>query len=178
MDVSSQFTCQVWKLKPQPSFSLIHPMAAVSSSICNRIYNLSFTHPSLSLTTCNFRQRPISQKPFTLNLKSQSFTLSFFPLHRLPPPSAAFDGFEVAQDTTEFQQDEPETEPVEKTEQEEEQKVSDSNDAGRLYVGNLPYSITNSELGELFGEAGTVASVEVSSFSRFCNPFSLFDWWI
>ncbi|KAG5043968.1 hypothetical protein AAZX31_03G183100 [Glycine max] len=136
-------------------------MAAVSSSICNRIYNLSFTHPSLSLTTCNFRQRPISQKPFTLNLKSQSFTLSFFPLHRLPPPSAAFDGFEVAQDTTEFQQDEPETEPVEKTEQEEEQKVSDSYDAGRLYVGNLPYSITNSALAELFGEAGTVASVEI-----------------
>lgn len=152
--------------------------ASVSSSICNRIYNLSFTHPSLSLTSSNFPQRPVSQKPLSLNLESQSFALSFLPLHRLPPPFAAFDGLEVAQDTTESQQDEPEPETVEKTEQEEEQKVSDSNDAGRLYVGNLPYSITNSELGELFGEAGTVASVEVSSFSRFCNPFSLFDWWI
>ncbi|TKY61909.1 33 kDa ribonucleoprotein [Spatholobus suberectus] len=134
--------------------------ASVSSSICNRIiYNLSFTHSSISLTS-NFPQRPISQKPLTFNLKSQSFSLSFLPLHRLSPPSADFDGLEVARDSTESQQSYPETETFEKADQEEEQKVSDSNDAGRLYVGNLPYSITNSQLAELFGEAGTVASVE------------------
>lgn len=131
--------------------------ASVSSSICNRISNLSFfTHSSISLTS-NFLQRPISHKPLTLSLKSQSFTLSFF------PPSAAFDGFEFqgGQDSTESQQDQPQPETVEKPQQEEEQKVSDTNDAGRLYVGNLPYSITNSELAELFGEAGTVASAEI-----------------
>ncbi|XP_020227285.1 33 kDa ribonucleoprotein, chloroplastic [Cajanus cajan] len=138
-------------------------MASVSSSpICNKIYNLSITHSSISLTS-NFRQRPICLKPLTLNLKSQSFSLSFLPLHRLPPPSAAFDGLEVAQDSTESQQEEPQPNTLTfgKAEQEEEQKVSDSNDAGRLYVGNLPYSITNSQLAELFGEAGTVASVEI-----------------
>ena len=29
----------------------------------------------------------------------------------------------------------------------------------RLYVGNLPYQITDSELRQLFGDAGTVESV-------------------
>ncbi|RDX60701.1 RNA-binding protein CP33, chloroplastic [Mucuna pruriens] len=133
---------------------------SVSSSVCNRISNLSFTHSSISLTT-NFPQRPISQKPLTLNFKPQSLSLSFLPLHRLPPPSAAFDGFEVGPDTTESQQDQAETETFEKAEQEEQKNVSDSNDAGRLYVGNLPYSITNSQLAELFGEAGTVVSAEI-----------------
>ncbi|KAK7337328.1 hypothetical protein VNO77_17894 [Canavalia gladiata] len=127
---------------------------SVSSSIWNRIYNISFTRSSISLA-CNFPQRPISQKP----LRSQSFNLSFLPLHS----SAAFDGFEVAQDSTEPQQDDPEPEETfEKTQQEEEdQKFSDPNDAAKLYVGNLPYSTTNAQLAELFGEAGTVLSVEV-----------------
>jgi len=146
-----------------------------SSSICNRISNLSLTHSSFSLTP-NFLQRPTFQKPLNLNLKSQSFSLSFLPLHRLSPPSATFNGFEMGQDITESRQDEPVTETSEKTEQEEERKVSylNDNDAGRIYVGNLPYSITNSQLAELFGEAGTVVSVEVSSFCQFCSPFSPF----
>jgi len=82
----------------------------------------------------------------------------------------------MGQDITESRQDEPVTETSEKTEQEEERKVSylNDNDAGRIYVGNLPYSITNSQLAELFGEAGTVVSVEVSSFCQFCSPFSPF----
>lgn len=33
--------------------------------------------------------------------------------------------------------------------------------ARRLYVGNLPYSMTPSNLAEVFSEAGTVTSVEV-----------------
>ncbi|CAJ1882333.1 unnamed protein product [Sphenostylis stenocarpa] len=136
--------------------------ASVSSSIYNRTYNLFLTHSSISLTT-NFPQRPISQKQLNLNLKSQSFSLSFLPLHRLPPPSAALDGLEVGQDSSESPEPETETETSEKTEQEKDQKVSDSNDndTGRLYVGNLPYSITNSQLTDLFGEAGTVASAEI-----------------
>ena len=32
----------------------------------------------------------------------------------------------------------------------------------RLYVGNLPYSMTPSNLAEVFSEAGNVTSVEVS----------------
>jgi len=81
----------------------------------------------------------------------------------------------VGQDITESRQDEPVAETSEKTEQEEERKVSDyDNDAGRLYIGNLPFSITNSQLAELFAEAGTVASVEVSSSCHFCKTFSPF----
>ena len=152
-----------------------------SSSICNRIYNLTFTHASISLTTTNFPQRPISHKPLSLNLKSQSFNLFAPSLHRLHPLSAAFDGFEAAQDSdsTETQQDDPQQEPepeetTEKPQQEEEQKVSESNDSGRLYVGNLPYSMTSSQLSELFGEAGTVVSVEVSSFSLISRSLRFF----
>ncbi|PKU61107.1 33 kDa ribonucleoprotein, chloroplastic [Dendrobium catenatum] len=38
---------------------------------------------------------------------------------------------------------------------------SSSRDAGRLYVGNLPFSITSSELSEIFSQAGTVETVEI-----------------
>lgn len=31
----------------------------------------------------------------------------------------------------------------------------------RLYVGNLPYKVTDEDLRELFGQAGAVASVQV-----------------
>lgn len=55
-------------------------------------------------------------------------------------------------------------------------------DRARLYVGNLPYSATSNELSELFSEAGTVTSADVSLvtllyFFRWCYqsyPFSLF----
>ncbi|MBI4317014.1 MAG: RNA-binding protein [Chloroflexi bacterium] len=35
--------------------------------------------------------------------------------------------------------------------------------ATRLYVGNLPYSTTEDELRTLFGQAGTVVSVDLPS---------------
>lgn len=143
--------------------------ASASSSICNRIYNLYFTPSSFSITA-KIPQRPISQKPLNLNLKSQLLNSSPLSLFHLPLASAAFDGFVVAQDssTAQLEDSEPEAEPLEKpheeTEDEEEQKVSDSNEAGRLYVGNLPYSMTSSELTEIFSEAGNVVSVEVCEF--------------
>ncbi|EPS68161.1 hypothetical protein M569_06611, partial [Genlisea aurea] len=34
-------------------------------------------------------------------------------------------------------------------------------EAGRLYVGNLPFSITSAQLSEIFSEAGGVVSVEI-----------------
>ncbi|CAL0326702.1 unnamed protein product [Lupinus luteus] len=144
--------------------------ASVSSVISNRIFNLSFTHSPISLST-SFSPRPISQKTLNLTLNSQSFNLYPLSLHSLHPPFAsAFDGLEVAEDVINEgpQEDEPELElelepeNIEKPQQEkEEKKVSDSNDGGRLYVGNLPYSLTSNKLAELFGEAGTVASVEI-----------------
>ncbi|KAL0914407.1 hypothetical protein M5K25_014751 [Dendrobium thyrsiflorum] len=38
---------------------------------------------------------------------------------------------------------------------------SSSRDDGRLYVGNLPFSINSSELSEIFSQAGTVETVEI-----------------
>lgn len=38
---------------------------------------------------------------------------------------------------------------------------SHSAEAGRLYVGNLPYAMTSSQLADIFAEAGPVISVEI-----------------
>ncbi|KAG6527519.1 RNA-binding protein CP33, chloroplastic-like [Zingiber officinale] len=60
---------------------------------------------------------------------------------------------------------------LEEEEEEQEQVLSKSRassrsgslqqDVGRLYVGNLPYSMTGDQLAEIFSEAGTVDAVEV-----------------
>lgn len=44
---------------------------------------------------------------------------------------------------------------------EEKPKSKGGKDAGRLFVGNLPYSMTEDQLAEVFREAGPVRSVEV-----------------
>ncbi|XP_028777640.1 LOW QUALITY PROTEIN: 33 kDa ribonucleoprotein, chloroplastic [Neltuma alba] len=134
---------------------------APSSSICNRLHSLYVTPSSFSITL-KFPPTPISQKPPNLSLKSHFLNSSPLSLFHLRLASAAFDGFEVAQDSTNAEQVEPEAEPSEKSEQEEDdQKVPDSNEAGRLYVGNLPFSMTSSQLSEIFQEVGNVVSVEI-----------------
>ncbi|XP_054811737.1 33 kDa ribonucleoprotein, chloroplastic isoform X2 [Prosopis cineraria] len=132
--------------------------ATASSSVCNRLHSLYVTPSSFSITL-KFPFRPFSHKPPTLNLKPHLLNSSTLSLYHLRLASAAFDGFEVAEDSTGAEQEEPE--PSEKSEQDEDdQKVSDSNEAGRLYVGNLPFSMTSSHLSEIFQEAGNVVSVE------------------
>ncbi|XP_054811733.1 33 kDa ribonucleoprotein, chloroplastic isoform X1 [Prosopis cineraria] len=133
--------------------------ATASSSVCNRLHSLYVTPSSFSITL-KFPFRPFSHKPPTLNLKPHLLNSSTLSLYHLRLASAAFDGFEVAEDSTGAEQEEPE--PSEKSEQDEDdQKVSDSNEAGRLYVGNLPFSMTSSHLSEIFQEAGNVVSVEI-----------------
>ncbi|KZV54857.1 33 kDa ribonucleoprotein, chloroplastic-like [Dorcoceras hygrometricum] len=44
---------------------------------------------------------------------------------------------------------------------EEENVKRQSAEAGRLYVGNLPFSMTSKQLSEIFEEAGRVVSVEI-----------------
>lgn len=39
-----------------------------------------------------------------------------------------------------------------------------SSEEGRLYIGNLPYSMTSAQLAEVLVEAGRVVSVEVCNF--------------
>ncbi|CAH2064315.1 unnamed protein product [Thlaspi arvense] len=62
----------------------------------------------------------------------------------------------------------PEEDEVEEDEEEGEEKDADekptaqaNGEEGRLYIGNLPYTITSSELSQLFGEAGNVVDVQI-----------------
>lgn len=47
----------------------------------------------------------------------------------------------------------------------------------RIYVGNLPYSVTDDELGNLFGEFGELATAEVikDKFSGQSKGFGFVD---
>lgn len=58
---------------------------------------------------------------------------------------------------------------------EEEDEVGEGEAGGsRLYVGNLPYSMTASQLSEVFQEAGAVDNVEVRFF-LYGHPGSNFE---
>ncbi|KAI9128803.1 hypothetical protein K1719_000286 [Acacia pycnantha] len=116
---------------------------APSSSLCNRLHSLYVTPSSFSITL-KFPPTPISHKPPNLNLKSHSLTPSPLSLYHLHLDSAAFDAFEGDQDSANAEQvQEPKAEHSENSEQEEDdQKVSDSNEAGRIYAGNLSFSMS------------------------------------
>lgn len=70
------------------------------------------------------------------------------------------DGVEVVQEDDE-EEVALSAEEEEEIEEKEESVESESVEGGRLYVGNLPFSMTSSQLSEIFAEAGTVANVEV-----------------
>ncbi|GAY32892.1 hypothetical protein CUMW_004630 [Citrus unshiu] len=136
---------------------------AASSSLCNKLYNLqAITQIPTNHLPSLFKTK--SPKPLKLE-KAQNpsaLHLSLLSLSHFRQFSASFDGFRVTEDS----QDEPETEQEEEeeeeaVEEEEEPKVAASDEAARLYVGNLPYSMTSSSLAEVFAEAGTVASAEI-----------------
>lgn len=75
---------------------------------------------------------------------------------------ASFDDLETEKESQSTEQQDPEAEFSENEEEEEgEQKVFGSNEERRLYVGNLPYSMTSAQLAEIFEQAGHVVSVEV-----------------
>lgn len=129
-----------------------------SFPIYHRLFNLSFTtHSSISHITLNFPHRTttISSKPF--NLISQLFN----PLH--PPPSFSF--YEEEQQYFESES-ESESESETETETLLNNQEAESTQSRRLFVGNLPFSLSSSQLAQLFGEAGNVVSVEV-----FFHPF-------
>ncbi|CAN6837857.1 unnamed protein product [Brassica oleracea] len=66
--------------------------------------------------------------------------------------------FSCAADTEE---EVPASSEDEEEEADEKQTTQASGEEGRLYVGNLPYTITSSELSQLFGQAGTVVDVQI-----------------
>lgn len=111
--------------------------------INHRLFNFpSTTHSSISLITLNFPHRTtttttISIKPF--NLIPQLFN-----------PSFSFYEFQEEEEEEDF---EPETETLQN---------SDPKLKLRLFVGNLPFSLSSSQLAQLFGEAGNAVSVEIA----------------
>ncbi|GAB4857155.1 hypothetical protein Ancab_015065 [Ancistrocladus abbreviatus] len=151
------------------SLSISRPASPLSPLPLNQQSDHIFTHffPPNSLPP-----KP-KRKPLNLIISSQNLTLSptclLSPLH-LCRFSADFDGVE---DTIDGLEADPEQELRDKEEEEatgEYEEDGDENgekaeletaDARRLYVGNLPYSMTSNQLAEVFEEAGQVQSVEI-----------------
>lgn len=82
--------------------------------------------------------------------------------------SAAFDSFDAIQTEQVVEEETTSSQEEEEEEGEEENDgaavaVSHSTESRRLYVGNLPYSMTSSQLSDVFAEVGRVVSVEVCS---------------
>ncbi|KAK2400851.1 RNA-binding (RRM/RBD/RNP motifs) family protein [Trifolium repens] len=121
-----------------------------SFSIYPKVVNFSSaTHSSISLITLNFpHTKTISPKPF--NPKPQLFNS----LHCLP--SISFHEFLLTQKIIEEDEDE-----YEEDEEVDEEEDEDEEQPRRLFVGNLPFSLSSSQLAELFREAGNVVSVEI-----------------
>ncbi|XWS66572.1 hypothetical protein CRYUN_Cryun05aG0211100 [Craigia yunnanensis] len=148
------------------TLSMAATAAAASSSIYSNNNKLS-TLFSSALQSLPSKPTPKQFKPF--NLKTQSINSLPFSLHlsllRLPCFSASFDSFQVTEDDQSTGEEYPDSQDLEEQpqhEEAEEEKVSESGgEEGRLYVGNLPYSMTSSELSEIFSEAGRVANVEI-----------------
>ncbi|KAH0971788.1 hypothetical protein GBA52_023944 [Prunus armeniaca] len=145
------------------SLSMASTSTSCSSSLCNKISNFSIPN---SPTPIPSHFPPHIKPPKPLKLKAHFPTFSRrSSLTQFRRPLAALDGFEVEEDSESKEQQNPEAEPIEKEEEqeqrEEEPKVASYNDAGRLYVGNLPYSLTSTQLAEVFGEAGTVVFSEI-----------------
>ncbi|CAA3007880.1 33 kDa ribonucleo, chloroplastic [Olea europaea subsp. europaea] len=129
-------------------------VAATATTISNP--SNSIHHFSLTATHFfPFKSKPIKSPNLKshYNLNSPPFSHSV-----LFCASAAFDSIEITQEET--QEIVPEQEVVEKGE-DDEGVESQSAEAGRLYVGNLPFSMTSSQLSEIFAEAGRIVSVEI-----------------
>lgn len=144
-------------------------MAAVAatspSSLCNKILI-----PTRFSYSKNFPLKPLTLKPTTQFPNVSSLSLLSSSLCRFRLSSASFDAAELGDEGTNSEEENPEAEsPENGQEQEEEEEVEETKalsagsngEGGRLYVGNLPYSMDSSQLAQLFGEAGTVVSVEV-----------------
>ncbi|KAI3706574.1 hypothetical protein L6452_24406 [Arctium lappa] len=134
-----------------------------SNSLCN-----SKTPNLISISKTHFKTPKLS-----FNFKTHH--LNFHPLIRssLPPPNSSlpYQSLQIDENLEsepsaieeELQKDDEveEEEEYEDEDEDEDEIESESPEAGRLYIGNLPYAITSSELSQVFGEAGNVVSVEI-----------------
>lgn len=147
--------------------SLTMAAAAVGTS-SHSLSSTSTDHLSLHLF-------PFKANPIKVALKLKTFLnyppFSSFSRSSLYCTSTAFDSVELNTEEEEEDNDEEKEEEAEDPQdgiqetlsevKEEEADVSQPAAAGRLYVGNLPFSMTSAQLSEIFAEAGRVVSVEV-----------------
>ncbi|KAJ6698466.1 RNA-BINDING PROTEIN CP33 CHLOROPLASTIC [Salix purpurea] len=142
-----------------------------SSPLHTKLSNLSFTHSQLPLPS-HFSSKPLHKPLKALQLNNQnSNSLSLLSLpHSRGIFSATSDSFEAGTDENITAQDDPQSETdgfdhevveEEVEDGEEDVEAIKATEEGKLYVGNLPYSTTSSELTEVFEEAGRVFSAEV-----------------
>ena len=134
-----------------------------SSPLHTKLSKLSFTHSQLPIPS-RFLSKPFLKPLKPLKLNSQNS--NSLPLVSLPRShgtfAASFDNFEVETDENITAQDDPQSETDEfdqeivEEEEEEDVVAIKAREEGKLYVGNLPYSMTSSELAEVFEEAGRV----------------------
>ncbi|XP_043691106.1 33 kDa ribonucleoprotein, chloroplastic [Telopea speciosissima] len=129
-----------------------------SARFHDRITNFfSLEQPAITITVASSK---ISQ---ILKIKTRNPLLPLLPLishshAHFCYASAAFDN-EVSEDDVEEEEEEEEDETTEI--EEDELQESSAIEERRLYVGNLPFAMTSSQLAEIFNEAGGVHSVEI-----------------
>lgn len=121
----------------------------------------SASAPSSSIDTISFSSIHFPFK-FAKPIKFSNQKLNFYP--NSPAPSVF--SHSLIYCTSEANQSiEPPEEEEEEAETEEGGSdgavVSESVEARRLFVGNLPFSMTSTQLADVFAEAGRVSSVEV-----------------
>ncbi|KAK2968941.1 hypothetical protein RJ640_003628 [Escallonia rubra] len=132
--------------------------SSASFPLCNKIpTNLSFECSTPPIQT-HFTSTPIPKS----SLKLKTHYSSLIPLSRsfLFCASAEFDSFQITEQPPETEEEQEEEEDEEEGEVDEATE-SHSAEGGRLYVGNLPYAMTSSQLSEIFQEAGRIISVEI-----------------
>ncbi|XP_076952901.1 33 kDa ribonucleoprotein, chloroplastic-like [Bidens hawaiensis] len=126
---------------------------------------ISITTPSNSSSS----KEPLNSllKPTSISLSTPKSHFNFKPsylnqLTLIQSSSYSYNNNAIqVEQTLESELSEIEEELENEEEEEEEESEPESPEAGKLYVGNLPYAITASELSQIFGEAGDVNAVEI-----------------
>lgn len=134
---------------------LLHALPSINTNSNNSLIRIN-PHSSLLLN-------PLEPKTINLDVTLRP---PFAPLSSRVFSSSSFSAYaetdEENFDDEDREQEEEEDEEEGEIELGKVREVSSSNkEEGRLYVGNLPYSMTSSELAEIFGQVGTVVSAEV-----------------
>ncbi|KAK1429286.1 hypothetical protein QVD17_11492 [Tagetes erecta] len=128
-----------------------------SSSQLHTSKTLRLQPPLISISNFHFKT-----PNFSFNFKPNHFN-SPTPIQSSPPSYEAIQLEQIPDSELSPIEEELETDidDYDDEDVEEEDNEPESPEAGKLYVGNLPYAITSSELSQVFGEAGYVNYVEI-----------------